>query len=278
MFTQGPFSRAQLAEQGFNDRELANALEMGRLRRVRRGWFAGPHTPEAAVRAIQLGGRLGCLSACRLHGIWVPRHDDLHVVLNPGVNMPPVPPTGVQFHRLAENCPAAVVPLSDAISQVLHRHDEETGLIVLESAANRGLLSESDARCLLADVPMRGRLTGQHFSPAAQSGSETRLRLFFQRRNVAVQPQAYIAGVGQVDLLVGRSWIIEADSAEHHSAPRNVRVDCERDVNARLLGYTRDRLSYEQVWVTWEHTQEFLVAVLRTRRHLRLPDPRRYTA
>lgn len=78
-----------------------------------------------------------------------------------------------------------------------------------------------------------------------------------------------------MDLLVGRSWIIEADSAAHHGARQNVMVDRGRDMNSREEGFDRDRLSYEQIWHTWAHTGEYLLARARTRRHLRPPSPLR---
>lgn len=271
----GPFTRAQLAQLGIADAQLTELLRQGRLRRIRRGWFAQASTPEAAVRAVQLGGRLGCLSACQAHGLWVPHHTELHVALNPGARAPSPHPAGVAFHRLGKACGEAVLPVVVAVAQVLHRHDEETGLIVLESAVNRGLIHDADARHLLATVPLRARRTAQHFSPLAESGSETRLRLFFQRIGVPVEPQALIPGVGRVDLLVGRSWILEADSQAYHSSSRQVATDRSRDLQSRIGGYVSDRLSYEQIWFTWEHTQQWLLDMVRTRKHRRAPVPLR---
>ena len=271
MFSLGPFTRAQLADKGIGAGELRSLVATGRLRRVARGWYADAYTPDLAVRAVRAGGRLGCLSACEAHGLWVPRDLDLHVVVAPGQRLPTVPPPGVIFHRVASPCPTAVTPVAESAAEVLRRHGEESGLIVLESAVNRGMLFESDARQILREVPTRSQRSEQHFSPLAQSGSETRVRLFFQRRRVEVHPQAFIPGMGYVDMLVGKSWILETDSRQHHSAPRNVAIDCDRDMHARVLGYHRDRLSFEQVWETWEQTQEFLLATLRTRRHTRPP-------
>ena len=76
-----------------------------------------------------------------------------------------------------------------------------------------------------------------------------------------------------MDLLVGRSWIVEADSTAHHSARLDVRKDRARDVNAQEQGYDRLRLSYEQIWYSWEQTQLFLVSKLETKAHLRPPEP-----
>src|SRR5690606_25919148 len=107
----------------------------------------------------------------------------------------------------------------------------------------------------------------------AQSGSETRLRVFFQRRNVPVATQVPIPGVGHVDLLVGQSLIVEADSQAHHSRPRNVAADRERDLTGRQLGFRSLRLSYEQIWHTWERTQRALATELRLRHHRKPPRP-----
>ncbi|MDO5493326.1 MAG: type IV toxin-antitoxin system AbiEi family antitoxin domain-containing protein [Nesterenkonia sp.] len=275
MENPGPFTRSQLAQMGVERRHVSELLSQGRLHRVSRGWFAESRSPEPAVRAVQLGGRLGCLSACELHELWVPHQTDLHVALNPGAPSPTVPPRAVQFHRLVTGYRSAVLPVADAVAQVLHRHDEETGLIVLESAVNRGALDQAEAEHLLATVPMRARRAAQHFSPLAQSGSETRLRLFFQRRGVPVQPQVFIPGVGRVDLLVGRSWILEADSRAFHTSPSQIAVDRGRDFESRGLGFMTDRLGYEQLWHSWDLTQRWLLAVLRTRRHLQPPVPLR---
>lgn len=143
------------------------------------------------------------------------------------------------------------------------------------SAVNSGRLPEAEARHLLNRLGGRKRLAGQYFTPQSQSGSETRVRLFFQRHRVPVRAQAVIPGVGHVDLLVGRSWIVEADSDAHHGARRDVMVDRHRDLTARELGYDTLRLSYEQIWHDWDRTREALLAHLRTRRHLRPPVPLR---
>ena len=60
--------------------------------------------------------------------------------------------------------------------------------------------------------------------------------------------------------------------------PQDVMVDRARDVNARIEGYDRDRLSFEQIWHTWPQTQEYLLARARTRHHLRPPEPLHRTA
>ncbi len=108
----------------------------------------------------------------------------------------------------------------------------------------------------------------------AESGSETRVRLFLQQLNIPVAAQAVIDGVGRVDLLVGNNLIIECDSDEHHRSKEAHHKDRTRDLAARDLGYQTIRLSYRQIWFDWDATRESLLTTIRTRRHLRGPRSR----
>lgn len=259
-----------LRAAGLTESQIAELMKAGRLNRVIRGWYAEPTAASDVVRALKLTGRLGCLSGCRAHGLWVPPDSQLHVMLNPGRPLPPKQP-GITFHRAERSCASAVAPLEDCLAHVLQRHDPETGLVVLESALNLELLSMGDVRALISASPAKKQRGLHHFMPGAQSGSETRLRLFFQRLNVSVEPQAFIPGVGRVDLLVGRSWIIEADSEAHHGSRVDQEVDRHRDLGAWEAGYEITRLTYQQIWTTWERTSQFLGQRLRSRVHLRPP-------
>lgn len=270
---RGVYSLQQLLAAGVSRAQLKQELSVGRLRRIGRGWFAEPFADSEVVRAITLGGRLGCLSGSRAHGLWVPPDSHLHVVVNPGVAVPRSQ-SGVQFHRLDSFCADALASVDQCLGQVIQRHSPEEALVVLESAVNLELVAPADARALINAAPVRKRRALEHFQLGAQSGSETRLRLFFQQRRVKVKSQAFIPGVGRVDMLVGRSWIVEADSHAHHSAGFNIEVDRDRDLNAWELGYERTRFTYQQIWWSWERTQQALLAGLASKRHLRPPKPR----
>lgn len=245
------------------------AVETGELTRVRRGWYARPAASPEVIRAIQAGGRVGCVTGCRLHGLWSLPDDDVHVIVGAGCGQAPQP--GIQFHpSAAPQLRQAVFPLIDCLAQVVHRHDVETILILLEDAVNKGLLSRREARKLLAATPERSRVATKYFMPNAQSGSETRVRLFFQSRRVGVRSQVSIGGIGTVDLLVGKSLIVECDSQAHHTGEQHIN-DLRRDLRARELGYDVLRLSHRQVWDTWAHTRRVLVGHVRRGNHIRSP-------
>lgn len=267
----GVFSTAEMKALGHDARAIRRLIGSGALKRICRGWYAAASADAQVVRAVRMGARLGCISGCRAHGLWIPEGHGLHLMYNPGTK--PFTQPDTTLHRLPRPCHTAVAPLEDCLAHVLHHHDAETGLVVLESAVEKGLLDPADARGLVASTLSSKQRGLQHFTPGAGSGSETRVRLFLQRRNVEIQTQVHIAGVGRVDLLVGKSLIIECDSASHHSTPETYEQDRRRDMAAQALGYTVIRLSYSQIWHTWGATMAFLSSQLRTRRHLRAPTP-----
>lgn len=236
------------------------------LKRICRGWYALPQADERVVRAILAGGRLGCLSGCRFYGIWVPHHTSLHVVYGAGKRPRPLP--GICSHPW--DGPVTRKPIwsvAECVQQVIHRHDAETGLIVMESAMNLELLRPSGLPDLLAGLPAEQRQIVR-FLDVAESGSETRIRLFLRRLRVPVRPQVAIPGIGHVDLLVGDKLIIECDSDEYHRSKEQHRIDRQRDLAALELGYDKIRLTYHQIWMDWEATQNSLRHQLRRRRHL----------
>lgn len=142
--------------------------------------------------------------------------------------------------------------------------------MVLESAVHKALLSTDLADTLIRAAPVHKQRTLRFFDGDAGSGSETRVRLFLQQHRYHVRSQQQIAGVGAVDLLVGRALIIECDSAAHHTDHRE---DRRRDLAARELGYSTLRLSYSQIHKTWSKTSAKLLRILRTGEHLTPPSP-----
>ncbi len=268
---QGILRRADI---GLNDRQLATAVRTGRLRAVARGWYALPGADEEVVRTLRLGTRLTCLSAARLYGLWVPdeARSRLHVAIRRG-DASPVR-QGVVVHRLRSGgwpTSGPVLDVADCLDHVLRYHPVETGLMVLESAVNRGVVTESAARGLIGRVPLRKRRAGlQHFDPRSESGSETRVRLWIQRRNRPVRSQVQVAGVGRVDLLVGDSLVIEVDSRAHHTGQDAYQKDRLRDLLLMSLGFVVLRLTWEQIFLSWPATVRLLERLLRMNRH-RLP-------
>lgn len=246
-------------------RAIEAALASGYLRRVARGWYAFPSADRRVTTALSAGGRLGCLTGCSFHGLWTPHDRQTHIVFGRGCR--PTPDRGLVIHPCDDPQPSTPQwSLLDCLTQVAHRHDLETAVVVWESALHLGLVTASDVSTAASQLPLYARRFA-HYLQAAESGSESRVRLFLQRRGVPIRPQVYLPGIGRVDGLVGGKLIIECDSDEHHSSKEQQREDRRRDLAARDRGYDVLRLSSHQVWRVWPATQLSLLHQIRTRAH-----------
>lgn len=154
---------------------------------------------------------------------------------------------GIDFHRVRQRPPGSIQEPLEARETAIRFHTAETGLIVLESACNRRIIAIEDARSLISSVQSSKIRTLSRFNASSLSGSETRVRNYFQSKRVNVRSQVPIRGIGIVDMVVDDYLIVECDSAEFHSTTEQYRRDRERDLQARQLGFKPRRLSYDQM-------------------------------
>ncbi|EFM47186.1 hypothetical protein HMPREF0580_0283 [Mobiluncus mulieris ATCC 35239] len=264
-----------LRAKGVNWRQLKKLVFTGELKEIRRGWYAYEHADPAAIAAIKHGGQLGCISGCNVHGLWIPPQyqRSLHICVKSWRNAQPnLAESGVITHRGADSKLLSIRSVEDCLVDVMKHHDAETALVMLESAVNMGLITYRDGEALIARQSAQKRKLLRHFAPGAESGSETRVRLWFNRRNLPVRTQERIRSVGRVDLLVGKSFIVECDSRAHHTQDENYHKDRERDFTSEELGYQVLRLSYAHIWREWDKTQKRLAGIIEKRKYRREPQ------
>ncbi len=89
------FTTGELRARGETRQSIRDGIDCGSWYRVIKGWYATSASPEDAVLAMRIGGRLGCVSALELHGAWVPPASGVHVVF----------PTGASDRRTAGRTP-----------------------------------------------------------------------------------------------------------------------------------------------------------------------------
>lgn len=148
-------------------------------------------------------------------------------------------------------------------------------LVVVADSALQLRLTTRDALTTVATrVPLSARAKLRFVDARSQSGTESIARLWFQLRGLDVQPQFTVAGVGNVDMLVGDRLIVECDSREFHSTEWNSRNDRRRDLVLNRLGYRVLRLTHEQVMFQWPRVEATLLALLADGSHSR--DSRRH--
>ena len=221
--------------------------------------------------ALRAGTRPTCRTAAKHHGLWVPPGDGQHVYARRSHSIP----TGWVGHGWTHAWPESGPVASPAL---LLEHagrclDPLDVGILADSALREGRLHTADIAAIRRTAPRAVQRVLARASALAESGTESKVRLFFQLARVPVRAQVRIPGVGRVDLLVGRRWIIECDSRAHHTGASVYAYDRARDFSAVKQGYITTRLTYGMVFGEWEETTSSLTRIVRSRQHL--VDPAR---
>lgn len=262
----GVYSRVQLLALGMSDGALRSAVTSGRLISVARGWYATPSATPRAVRALRLGMRLTCTDALALHGLWIPVSDSrrLHVYGRRTGRSAALLPQGVQAHRpfasvWPERDPVASIPL--AAEHMLRCQDPESAAVLLESAVTTGALAPQEVDRLLEGAGYRRRRMIGELSAASESGTETKVARWLRRRGHTVEQQVWVEGAGFIDAYVAGVFL-EIDGEEHHAGSEAFARDRQRDLALCRLGLQVVRLSYGQVWRSWDDTSSALLQMI----------------
>lgn len=254
----------------YTARQISSLVRQGHLIRAGR-YYLTAGTDEPVVAALTAGVRPTCLTAARHHGLWVPPGAKRHVYARRAQRIPAGWVAHGWTHAWPEPDPVASPVLM--LEHACRCLDPLDVGILADSALREGHVHAADIAAIRRTAPRAvGRVLDQ-VSALAESGTETKVRLFFQLRGVPVRAQVQIPGIGRVDLLVGRRWIIECDSRAHHTGATVYAYDRARDFSAIEQGYITTRLTYGMVFGRWDATTSRLTRIIRSRQHL--VDPAR---
>ncbi|KZX19791.1 endonuclease domain-containing protein [Rathayibacter tanaceti] len=261
----GVLSRSSLLVAGATDRLLAAAVRDGRLVRGRRGQYASPRLPPEVLAAFRLGGRLAATDAARSHGLWVLRSPHLHVHVEAHAARIAAP-RSVRLHWHAAHPGDERLRVSPvhALIQLGRSVGVEDLLVALESALEKRLLTTGAIAELQTACPARLLAALAFVRDDSQSGLETLARWRLHLRGITARAQVWIPGVGRVDLLIGRSLIIELDGRSTH----DVENDRRRDLHASSDGYVTLRFSATQVLTQWPEVDRAILAAVERGLHL----------
>lgn len=250
-------------------REIEAAVAAGQLERAGH-LYVTPGMDDALVAPLRRGARATCLTAARFHEIWTPPGTGRHVYTRRGS---PVP-GGWVTHGYRRSWPE---PDHVATPALLIEHacrclqPLDVGILA-ESALHLGLLQAADVAAIRRGAPRPVQRVLDRANPLAESGTESKVRLYLELRRVPVTPQVQIEGVGRVDLLIGRRWILECDSRAHHTDEAAYATDRRRDLRAAELGYTTSRLTHAMCFSGWEDTVARLDTMIASGHHLIPPQ------
>ncbi|NRD09061.1 type IV toxin-antitoxin system AbiEi family antitoxin domain-containing protein [Rathayibacter agropyri] len=261
----GTVSRSTLIAAGATGRDLTRAVQDGRLVRGRRGWYASPNLPPEVLTAFRIGGRLAATDAARSHGLWVLRSPQLHVHVDPHAARMAVP-RGVRLHWDATHPsdePLRVSP-THALLQLGRVVGDEDLLVALESALEKRILGPDDLADLRSACPQRLHALFAFARDDSQSGVETLTRWRLHLIGIVALAQVHLPGVGRVDLLIGRSLVIELDGRSTHEFEN----DRRRDLHATADGYVTLRFSATQILTRWPDVERAIRAAIARGLHL----------
>ncbi len=254
---------------GYSPYEIALVVAAGELRRVRRSWLVTPTCDERRVSAAAVGGRLTCVTAAKIHGVWVPNQDETHVAVAGTTSR--LDATGLKLHWGAGPAPvgrnATEDPPVNVLFHVARCLPRADALAVWESAIRKQLVSAA----VLAHVAWRSAdavALAAVASSLSDSGLETHFVNGMRRAGVAVQQQVWIDG-HPVDGLIGTSLVIQIDGFEHHSSATDRRRDIEADARLILRGYVVLRFDYYQILFQWDSVRETVLTAMAQQAHRR---------
>lgn len=258
----GVLTTAQLLEAGIARPAIERAVAAGRVRRLRRGWFAWNAHPDA-LSAVARSGCVSCLTALGRHGAWLPRGSALHCRLADG-----------QRDRVAgalKGCrpfganPAVARAIDDvetAFRCALRCAGAEDLVAVADSLVHRRIATLEQLRAWSTGAPASRRRLLDLVDAAAESGTESMVRL-----RIRCRTQVVLWRGRRVDLLVGDRLIIECDSVEHHTDRDAYQRDRRYDRIHVSQGYLVVRLTWQQVHDEWPAIEQDILAIVRRGDH-----------
>ena len=251
---------------GFSDRDMAGAVASGRVRRVRRSWLVSTDCDPRRAAAASVSGRVTCVSGAALHGLWVPRHDDMHIAVRP--NAARFESAGVKIHWATGPSPvrrrAVDDPLINVLFHVARCLPRRDALAVWESALQRGVVDREVLR-LVAWRSTRAREFASLATVLSDSGLESVFIDGLRHMGLPVRQQVWIDG-HRVDVLVGDRLVIQLDGFAHHQASDR-RRDIRADARLTLRGYAVLRFDYQQVFFDWDYVEATVLAAVAQGRH-----------
>lgn len=263
----GVVSTKQLKRLGETKESIDEAIACNGLVRERWGWYSTPHADAAVTAAVRAGGVLSCASALRHHGLWVPTSEVVHFRTSRHHRRELGTDVGCRRYGRPTPLRGAVDDVATSLCHAAHCLSPESFVVVCDSALNKRLLTRRSLAVLLSDAPAHVRELIAKCDGAAESGTETMVRLRLRSARIQVTTQFPVPGVGRVDLRVGRRLLIEVDSREHHTGEERYEADRRRDRRLLAMGFLVVRLTYAQVVHTWADSFADIETMIRQNLH-----------
>lgn len=237
---------AHALDAGFSERVVRAALAAGRIDRIRRSWIATASCDPRRKAAASVGGRVSCVTAAAMHGLWAPEHG-VHLAVDHGASR--FEAAGATVHWARGPVPVAKHALVDGPVNVLFHvarcMPRADAMAIWESA----LRTHAVDAAVLQRVRWRSSAADELAQIAGElsdSGLESRFAQLMRDAGIPIRQQVRIDG-RPVDALIGDALIAQLDGFAFHQAADR-RRDIRADARLVLRGYTVLRFDYQQVF------------------------------
>jgi very-short-patch-repair endonuclease len=245
------------------------AVRAGRLRPVIRGWYATAGAHPDVVRALQLGGRAGCVSSLAAAGAWRPPDPRLHVAMSPsasGRRLEGAAPDELAVHwHGAGDVIGSAFPASPPEAGIRHLVSCQPSwftVAVLDSLIQRRMMSENRLRSVLASTSAPAAALAEYVDGRSESGIESIARYRLALCGVRAEPQVVLPGIGRVDLLIDDWLVVELDGREFHAQEAAFAKDRRRANSLYRDGKLVLQFDYASVVHDWATVQATILSTL----------------
>ena len=264
------FTTKELYSSGETVASIRASIVRAERYRVIGGWYATPLTSEAAVLAMRIGGRMGCVSALELHGAWHPPDSGLHVVF-------PTSASGRRstgreqgasivrhWHGKTDRTGSrfAVAPIELALAEALECQPNQYLMAILDSILHNRLMSKNRLEAIVRRAPARVHHLLDHLDPRSESGTESITRYRLTMSGIVTKIQVTLRAKDRLDLEVDDWLAIEIDGRKHHAQKAAFTKDRKRVVRIMREGRIVLQFAYATVIYEWEFVIETIRAVM----------------
>ncbi|WP_375406898.1 hypothetical protein [uncultured Amnibacterium sp.] len=260
------FTTAELRAHGETINTIRDSIAAGMRFRIIKGWYGTPATPKDAVLAMRMGGRLGCVSALKLLGAWVPPDLGTHVVFATSASGRRTAGReqgeSVVRHWSAKRdhtgSAFGVVPVEVAIADALSCLPPHLLIAVLDSLLHLGMISRNRLEAIIRRGPKRVHHLIDHLEPRSESGIESIVRYLLAIAGIPSDVQVTMLSGDRTDIEIGDWLVIEADGRETHAKEKAFTADRVRVV--RLMREGRIVLQFAYATIMYDY--EFVLAAI----------------
>jgi very-short-patch-repair endonuclease len=161
------------------------------------------------------------------------------------------------------SAPTWRVNLDECLRGVVRYCDRETAIACLDTAITLYKLDEYQIRSMFRHEPAESRSRAAAAKPGSDSGTESLSRQRFEALGLVVRQQVTLPEVGDVDMRIGRTLVVEVDGWAYHSDRAAFENDRRRDALIAAQRLVPLRFSYKQVMTDWPFVERIVLACLK---------------